>query len=382
MLGMTTRGRGEVLTARRRRVATLAALSMYTVFSIVGAGSDARAQDLSEVVASRLADTTGAVSPARRMASKQALANDPSPPSLLSLLASKQGICVGSDLHHVEDAPALEKHLPRAIQRLEKATVRLRVTHASFADKAFLEMKPGLPAGATAFSLNSFAALAGMDEGICSGTYIGNRLVVTAAHCLSEQWWLSRSFDLPTYEVGGQRRSLTPGQFARLLVVDFNYQANLQLMAAADDLKPAPVREPLPFRVSGLVAPSPPAKLDHVDLDYAVIGIIGTDAQLEGRQLGLAKVSLNAPRRDTGVVVFQHPNGHLKKVAHGRIDAVTDRILHTASTERGSSGAGVLDRSGNLIGVHIEGGCDEEGSANRALPFARIKPQLRRILGR
>lgn len=336
---------------------------------MVTAGA-AGSQDLSDVVVGR------------SMTSKQAVANDPAMPSLLSFLSTKQGICAGSELYDVEDAQALEKHLPRALQRLEKSAVRLRVTHNPLATKAFSEMKSELPAGATAFSLSSFSGLAGKDEGICSGTYVGNRLVITAAHCLSQAWWSSRGYDFPSYEVGGERRSLTSGQFARLLVVDFNYQANLQLLASADDLKPFPNREPLPFRVSGIVSPRPPAKLDHVDLDYAVIGIIGTDVQLAGRQLGLAKVSTNTPKSNAGVVIFQHPLGDVKKVAHGRIDSVADRILHTATTEHGSSGAGVLDREGNLIGVHVEGGCDADGSANRALPFARIKPQLRRILGR
>jgi V8-like Glu-specific endopeptidase len=68
------------------------------------------------------------------------------------------------------------------------------------------------------------------------------------------------------------------------------------------------------------------------------------------------------------VAIIQHPRGRPKSIAEGRfLDSCHQLVYYTdLDTLVGSSGAGVLNRQGHLLGVHTDGECDEDGhGANR-----------------
>jgi hypothetical protein len=66
------------------------------------------------------------------------------------------------------------------------------------------------------------------------------------------------------------------------------------------------------------------------------------------------------------LAIIQHPRGHPKVVAEGAfLDACNGLLFYVdLDTLVGSSGAGVLNREGSLVGVHTDGDC-ETGGANR-----------------
>lgn len=90
------------------------------------------------------------------------------------------------------------------------------------------------------------------------------------------------------------------------------------------------------------------------DPDYALIQLDTLPA--------IAPVPLTA-RSTERLAIVQHPRGYRKVIAEGTfLDSCNSLIYYTdLDTLVGSSGAGVLNRQGHLLGVHTDGDCDEEG---------------------
>ncbi|WNG29759.1 trypsin-like peptidase domain-containing protein [Cystobacter fuscus] len=68
------------------------------------------------------------------------------------------------------------------------------------------------------------------------------------------------------------------------------------------------------------------------------------------------------------LAIIQHPRGRPKVIAEGSfLDSCNQLVYYTdLDTLVGSSGAGVLNRQGYLVGIHTDGDCDEKGhGANR-----------------
>ncbi|WP_224369601.1 trypsin-like serine peptidase [Hyalangium versicolor] len=66
------------------------------------------------------------------------------------------------------------------------------------------------------------------------------------------------------------------------------------------------------------------------------------------------------------LAIIQHPRGHPKVIAEGEyLDSCDQLVYYTdLDTLVGSSGAGVLNRQGYLLGVHTDGNCDEKGGGD------------------
>lgn len=64
------------------------------------------------------------------------------------------------------------------------------------------------------------------------------------------------------------------------------------------------------------------------------------------------------------LAIIQHPRGRPKVIAEGAfLDSCNGLIYYTdLDTLVGSSGAGVLNRQGHLVGVHTDGDCAADGS--------------------
>jgi V8-like Glu-specific endopeptidase len=68
------------------------------------------------------------------------------------------------------------------------------------------------------------------------------------------------------------------------------------------------------------------------------------------------------------LAIIQHPRGRPKVIAEGRYLDSCNQLVYYADLDTlvGSSGAGVLNRQGHLLGIHTDGDCDEDGrGANR-----------------
>lgn len=66
------------------------------------------------------------------------------------------------------------------------------------------------------------------------------------------------------------------------------------------------------------------------------------------------------------LAVIQHPRGQRKVIAEGTFLGACNQLLYYEDLDTlvGSSGAGVLNRQGHLLGVHTDGDCDVYGHGN------------------
>lgn len=177
----------------------------------------------------------------------------------------------------------------------------------------------------------------------CTGTLIANDLFLTAAHCLSPED--SGGFTLPR-ERGGI--PLRPTELAREFVVVFRYEVSGQT------------------RLSSVGQVFDVVRLEEYrnhDLDYAIVRLGGS----AGLSNGVARIAPRDIEAGSTVALLQHPVGSPMKIGAGAVTSVQgSRIFYnTIDTLGGSSGAGILDaKTGNLVGIHTNGGCKEEGGAN------------------
>jgi S1-C subfamily serine protease len=94
--------------------------------------------------------------------------------------------------------------------------------------------------------------------------------------------------------------------------------------------------------------------------DYALI-------KLDAMPAATAPTLLTTQPSDQ-LAIIQHPRGRPKVIAEGPfLDSCDRQIYYTdLDTLVGSSGAGVLNRQGHLVGIHTDGDCAEDGGgANR-----------------
>jgi hypothetical protein len=294
------------------------------------------------------------------------------------IAGTKESVCLNSTLFHVEGFPGDGVFKGADARRLAKSTVRIRITHTRLAEELMERKRRDLRA--TTFHMGGFSPIAGMDEGICTGTLIAGNVVLTAGHCVSAHYWsVEKGVEFPYFQIGDARSYITERDFAKLLVVDFNYQIDLSPVASIDNLSPTPVRAALRFTVRELVSS---AAESNGGLDYAILRIAGAPAQIVDYALGADKLKYTRLGQAVAIAVIQHPFGYHKKIAAGTAVSSDGAMQHTASTAAGSSGAGLLDSRGNLVGVHSEGGCDQ-GAGNIAIPLSSIKgPLSSALMGR
>jgi len=156
----------------------------------------------------------------------------------------------------------------------------------------------------------------------CSGTFIGNHngkknLFLTAGHCLKK------------------------GASAK---VEFNYENNADGPTTT---------------IHGIALESSNSP------DYALV-VLDSSPNIPSTPLGNVTQNL---------AIIQHPAARPKVIAVGKLlkNSNPDKISYSVDSLGGSSGSGILNDSGSLVGVHTNGGCSATGGANSGWTISRIR---------
>lgn len=164
----------------------------------------------------------------------------------------------------------------------------------------------------------------------CSGTLIGPNIFLTASHCVGSD---------------------TVGQY-----VAFNYER----AAGRTDL----LRQEF-VRISSVAVEGALS-----GMDYAVLVLDGLPGLTYGWTVPLAE----DPGVGKRLVVIQHPNGEPKQIDLGTLAGFDGEYMTYADLDTlpGSSGSGVLDEYGRLVGIHTNGGCSAAGGTNSGVRMEKV----------
>jgi V8-like Glu-specific endopeptidase len=170
------------------------------------------------------------------------------------------------------------------------------------------------------------------DVKFCSGTLIASNLFLTAGHCVD---------------------SSTVGEF-----VAFNYELTL-----------------IPFITIG---PQTHVRITEVvedsrgGVDYAIVRLAGSP----GASFGVTAVATADAAVGAPIAMIGHPAGDPKMVEAGTVDGASDASFvryFNLDTLGGSSGSGILNPAGQIVGVHTNGGCTPSGGTNFGAQISRIR---------
>ncbi len=197
---------------------------------------------------------------------------------------------------------------------------------------------------------------AGLRE--CSGTLIDDELFLTAGH----------SFVID----GGP----PPARVAKQMHVTFDYQDGDGKPSQGDSYDVVGLEEQV---------------FQHAGLDYAILRLKGDhDSEFEtdevpGDRYETATVAYGDAEEGAPICIIGHPNGLPKRVAAGEVTHLHDvRIGYDdINTAPGSSGAGILDGTGKLVGVHSESGIGINKGHNHGVRISAIlsvSPALRSLV--
>ena len=188
------------------------------------------------------------------------------------------------------------------------------------------------------FVVKHKGAVAALAEGspqnsdkFCSGTMISEDLFLTASHCVDSE--IVGKWAVFNYEVKGARELLPQDHFKVEAIVEEGFNG-----------KPS--------------------------LDYAILKIEGKP----GLKYGFTPVRATLPEEGHLMTIIQHPQGGPKMIESGPMAGEEGNYMLYADldTEPGSSGSGVMDAEGFVVGVHTNGGCTGQGGANRGVKMTDI----------
>lgn len=174
------------------------------------------------------------------------------------------------------------------------------------------------------------SASASQSAKYCSGSLIATNLFLTAGHCVD---------------------SSTVGDF-----VAFNYEraaGSTQVLAQTHVQITAVVEDALG------------------GLDYAIVRLAGSP----GDTFGVSPVATADAAVGAAITIIGHPNGAPKQIEAGTVASRSTDYLNYGNLDTlgGSSGSGILDSAGAIVGVHTNGGCTTTGGTNSGVRIARIR---------
>ncbi|WP_434418080.1 FG-GAP-like repeat-containing protein [Nannocystis pusilla] len=148
----------------------------------------------------------------------------------------------------------------------------------------------------------------------CSGTLVATNVFLTASHCVDSQ---------------------TVGR-----VVAMNYELSQEENSA--------LLEEKRYRINAVL-------VDDDQWDFALLRLDGDP----GGEFGWTDIREESAIEGEAIAIIQHPKGEPKQLHAGHVAELDLQRLYYAdvNTHQGSSGAGVLDAAGRLVGIHTMGGC-------------------------
>jgi Trypsin-like peptidase domain len=227
----------------------------------------------------------------------------------------------------------LEESAPAAFDETEQLSIC-----GSTDDSQFVNSYTGTLGPTVAFVAANKASKGAMESSAtasssakyCSGTLISTNTFLTAGHCVD---------------------ATTVGDF-----VAFNYER-----AAGSTT----VLTQSHYRIDAVLEDAAGG------VDYAIVRLAGTP----GTTWGFATVAAADPVVGAALTIIGHPAGAPKKIEAGTARALSGNNLSYGNIDTlgGSSGSGVLDASGRVVGVHTNGGCTATGGSNFGMRISRIR---------
>lgn len=189
-----------------------------------------------------------------------------------------------------------------------------------------------------------------------SGSLIGHDLYLTAGHCFDQSGggWVRPKRNGVT---------ITEDEIATLMHVNFNFQVDGTTKSLREEDR-YPVVRLLEFRAG--------------QLDYAIVQLGRNEkGEVAGEKYGtLTVASGDLTAEGSTLCVIQHPNGKPKMVEAGPLrNNVGGRISYdSVDTLGGSSGSAILNGvTGELVGVHTNGGCTAVSGFNYGVSIGAIR---------